>query len=200
MTGARAWIFLGVLVGLSLLVAGCGGGSRSPSVASLRTTTPNGASGSGAGRLAFAPPPGGAGIGTSISTTVGTAAGDRYAACMRAHGVPSFPGPDSTGTITITVSTSLDPGAPAFQQAEAACQHLLPAGRGPSTAMQERIEKTALAFASCMRAHGAPGYPDPTFSGGGVRQGFGPKDGIDPSSPAFQAAEKACRTQRSATG
>jgi hypothetical protein len=186
----------GALAMLALLLSACGGGSKSPSVASLVTTTSNSAGGNGASRLAFAPPPGGSAIGTSISTTVGTAAGVKYADCMRSHGVPSFPGPDSSGTITITVSTSLNPSAPLFQQAEAACQHLLPAGKGPSLAMQQRMRQGALAFAACMRTHGVPGYPDPTFSNGAVSQGYGPKDGVDPRSPVFRSAQKACQAAR----
>jgi hypothetical protein len=179
-----------VVAGLSLLLAGCGGGSSSPSVASLGTTASSGAASSS--RSVFDLPPGGASIGASISTTVGTAAGVEFTACMRAHGVPSFPDPDAHGTITITVSASLDPSSPAFRRAEADCRHLLPAEKGPSSTMMQRMRKNALAFAACMRSHGVPGYPDPTFSNGGVSQGYGPKDGVEPSSPTFRAARKAC--------
>ena len=49
----------------------------------------------------------------------------------------------------------------------------------------------------CMRSHGVPNFPDPTFQsgpGGGVGVGIkiGNGSGIDPSSPAFQAAQKEC--------
>jgi hypothetical protein len=47
-----------------------------------------------------------------------------------------------------------------------------------------------VAFSACMRSHGVPKFPDPS-SGGGVS--FGPGSGIDPSSPKFRAAEKACQ-------
>jgi hypothetical protein len=142
-------------------------------------------------------PPGGAGIGSSISTDVGTgAAGVTYTACMRSHGVPTFPDPDSKGTITITVSTSLNPGSPLFQRAVAACQHLLPAGKAPSPAAQQRMKAAALAFAACMRSHGVPNYPDPKFfASGGIAQSSGGK-GMDPNSPSFQAARKTCQSQR----
>jgi hypothetical protein len=46
-----------------------------------------------------------------------------------------------------------------------------------------------LTFSDCMRSHGVPSFPDP--SGGGIH--FGPGSGIDPSSPAFKAAQSACR-------
>lgn len=46
-----------------------------------------------------------------------------------------------------------------------------------------------LAFARCMRSHGVPNFPDPT-PGHGVQIGAG--SGVDPSSPAFQSAQKTC--------
>jgi hypothetical protein len=51
-------------------------------------------------------------------------------------------------------------------------------------------EATALAFASCMRSHGLPDFPDPQPGGGFVfRRGAG----VDPSSPAFKAAQAKCK-------
>jgi hypothetical protein len=177
---------------LALLAAGCGGGSKPPAVASLGHGAAGASSGAGSAG-AFAVPPGGAGDGSSISTQVGKAAGIRYAACMQSHGLPSFPEPNAQGEITITVTTSLDPGSPLFRSAAAHCQHLLPPGKGLNQAHQQRQRARVLAFAACMRAHGVPGYPDPTFGpGGAVSQGYGRADGIDSSSPIFQAAQKAC--------
>ena len=185
------------LASLALVAAGCGGSSKSPAVASLGTTTSNDA-GSGASNSsgAFSLPPG-AGIGASISTSLGTgAAGVKFTTCMRSHGVPNFPDPDAQGTITITVSASMNPSSPAFQRAVAACHHLIPsgseAGHTLSQAQQQQMKARVLAFAACMRSHRVPGYPDPTFSNGGVSQGYGPKTGVDPNSPIFQAAQKTC--------
>jgi hypothetical protein len=45
-----------------------------------------------------------------------------------------------------------------------------------------------LRFSECMRSHGVPSFPDPT--GQGIHIGRG--SGIDPSSPAFKAAQSAC--------
>jgi hypothetical protein len=42
----------------------------------------------------------------------------------------------------------------------------------------------SLAFARCMRANGVPNFPDPNGQSGQL----GPSSGIDPTSPAFQAA------------
>jgi hypothetical protein len=44
-------------------------------------------------------------------------------------------------------------------------------------------------FSECMRSHGVSNFPDPS-SGGGINIPNG--SGIDPQSPAFQSAQKAC--------
>lgn len=46
-----------------------------------------------------------------------------------------------------------------------------------------------LKLANCMRSHGVPNFPDPS-PGGGLR--ITPQSGIDPRSPAFQSAQRAC--------
>jgi hypothetical protein len=48
-------------------------------------------------------------------------------------------------------------------------------------------EAEALANAACMRSHGVPNFPDPTT------KGVVHLRGVDLSSPAFQAAQRACR-------
>jgi hypothetical protein len=44
-------------------------------------------------------------------------------------------------------------------------------------------------FSDCMRAHGLANFPDPS-AGGGIQ--INSSSGIDPQSPAFQSAQKAC--------
>jgi hypothetical protein len=183
------------LAGVALLLAGCGG-SSSPGVAKLKTTTPSGAnSGTGADSTLF--PADVAGSGGSMSTQVGTGrAAVKFSDCMRAHGVPRFPDPNAQGTLTITVSPALDPSSPLFQKAESDCGHLLPPAKGLSLAMQRRLKKGLLAFAACMRSHGLANYPDPKFGPGGmVSQGTSRSSGIDPNSPTYQAAQKACQSK-----
>jgi hypothetical protein len=51
----------------------------------------------------------------------------------------------------------------------------------------------ALAFSRCMRAHGLPNFPDPTSHGHGIQLSAAPDSGVDPQSPAFRAAQKACQ-------
>ena len=130
-----------------------------------------------------------------MSTQVGTgAAGVKFAACMRSHGVSTYPDPDDQGVITITVSVSLNPISPLFQKALAACHELLPPGKALSLARQQQMKKRLLAFAACMRTHGVPLYPDPTFGSGGTVSQKTSKSEADPSSPIVQAAQKACQS------
>jgi hypothetical protein len=48
-------------------------------------------------------------------------------------------------------------------------------------------------YSACMRSHGVPKFPDPKPSSGGMQLTIGPGVGIDPESPQFQAADKACK-------
>jgi hypothetical protein len=112
---------------------------------------------------------------------------------MRANGEPDFPDPNGQGVIQ---GSGIDPQSSAFQKAQKACAKDLGGGRAPSPAQQAKAQADALAFSQCMRSHGVPDFPDPTFSsGGGIRislraHGAG---GLDPNSPIFQKAQKTCQ-------
>jgi hypothetical protein len=60
----------------------------------------------------------------------------------------------------------------------------------PSGANAQKHFDDALKYSQCMRSHGVANFPDPN-TGGGISISSG--SGIDPASPQFQAAEKACR-------
>jgi len=49
------------------------------------------------------------------------AQGLSYARCVRAHGVPNFPDPDSTGRIPDPATVGINQGSPKFQAANQAC-------------------------------------------------------------------------------
>ena len=57
------------------------------------------------------------------------------------------------------------------------------------TATGARSDSPALQFAGCMRAHGVPSFPDPSGGGGGSNLSG---TGLNPQSPAFKSAHKAC--------
>jgi hypothetical protein len=55
---------------------------------------------------------------------------------------------------------------------------------GSGSAGNESTGSYSVAFAECMRAHGVPKFPNPNGSEGQL----GPDSGVNPASPAFQAA------------
>jgi hypothetical protein len=184
-SGRRASIAALAVVGassalLAAVAAGCGGGSSGAGVAQIGTTT-TGKSGS--------------------SSSGGSGKGDpaAFSACMRKNGVPNFPDPDSNGNIRITGGQDrsggkfgLDASSPQFKKAQQACRKYAPNGGRVSPQEEAKMEQQALRFSQCMRAHGVTKFPDPQFqSGGGTLMKIG-KD-VNPDSPQFQVAQKACR-------
>jgi hypothetical protein len=156
-----------------------------------------------AGALAVAALATGCGSGSSKATAAASTSQSRYrqlvsfSECMRTHGVPNFPDPvqNANGGAGLEIrgdpGTGLDPRSPAFQSAQQACKKLLPNGGTPRQ-LTAGDKQQFLKFAACMRTHGVPNFPDPTFSGGGARIKIG-GSGVSPSSPAFKSAQQSCR-------
>jgi hypothetical protein len=171
---AVAGLALAALASLALIAAGCGGGSSGSSVAQAPTSTtetqPSQSEGSEDG-----------------ATTGNPAA---FSACMRSHGVPKFPDPDSTGRIPLRAGpgTGIDPESSQFKAAANACRKLAPEERPPSPAEQAQDRAQLLRFSACMRSHGLPQFPDPTPSGLKINR----NSGIDLESAQFKTAQKAC--------
>lgn len=207
---SSTWVGLtGLAALIGLLLAGCGGTPSRDSIASLshaetstsaRSSAPVG-TGAGGGR-------GGGGGGPSLNSSSGGGSGFaiggggysqalRYAACMRSHGLQDFPDPSSDGGFQISSGRGIDPGSSQFQAAQKACRKfLLRGGQPPSPAQQAKAVANMLKYAQCMRAHGLPSFPDPQVMGGGVIMRLGSKgghSGVDPTTPQFQAAQKACQ-------
>ncbi|MGA7704325.1 MAG: hypothetical protein WB998_05455 [Solirubrobacteraceae bacterium] len=186
---------LAVLATATLLVGGCGGSSSSSGVAHLGSNASSGAD-----------PTGGSSSPESESSASAQQKMIAFSHCMRTHGVPEFPEP-SEGRLLVHSSdhnghvTGVNPQSAQFQAASKACAKLSPkGGKPPSPAEQAKMQEQALKFSQCMRTHGVPSFPDPEFSKTGVGVGIrigGKKGGpsrIDPSSPQFQAAQKACQS------
>jgi hypothetical protein len=139
------------------------------------------------------------GTGTSAAA-VGSNQALKFSDCMRANGVPNFPDPGAGGGIQISPGSGLNPQSPAFQAAQKACRKLLPGG-GPGPRKPSKAQfAAALAFATCMRSHGLPHFPDPLASvpaGSGPiislrGMMFQPGPDLDPRSPGFQQAASHC--------
>ncbi|MGH2972829.1 MAG: hypothetical protein ACRDNM_08635 [Gaiellaceae bacterium] len=188
MTRALALLFI---LSLGLVAGGCGGGGKSPSVASLGssgTTTTNGATQSAAPSIGAASGSGGGNLIMKMQD------GAKFAACMRKNGVPNFPDPSATGVVTINGSSGIDPSSPKFRSAQQTCRKVLPNGGQPSPQQIAKAQQAALKFSACMRSNGLKDFPDPTFRNGGVSMSLrgGPGSDLDPSSPLFEKAQRAC--------
>jgi len=157
---------------LSLLAGGCGGGG-SPRVANVASSTT-------------------AATTTAATTTqVGTPASAlAFARCMRAHGIPNWPDPNSQGffdksklrTIGLNKSRVI-----ALEQGP--CNIPLPSG-GQSQTITPADRADYLKAATCMRAHGFPAFPDPTFQNNNVQTNI--PSSVDQNSPRFRSAAETC--------
>lgn len=160
---ARAVVVMIGIVSAALLAAACGGAHPS-------STGPNGSSTVG---------------GSSTSSKLLA-----YARCMRAHGVPDFPDPDSSGMIPQDQVKNLTTSPSVFRAADGHCQYLYPTLPGINAPFSTAQKQDYLQAAACMRSHGVPDFPDPVFSGSQVQLPIPP--GVDTNSPQFNQARQTC--------
>ncbi len=173
----RPLAVLAALAASSVLLAACGGAPAHHGVASLgnakTTTTQSGA--------------------PAASGSSGSMEGQllKYAVCMRAHGVSDFPDPAPSPLggygfhYHATPGSDLDPNSPQNLSATKACQKYVPAGLANLTHAQ--MMANGAKWTDCMRAHGEPDFPEPNS------QGL-IEITLDPNSPQFQKAAKACQS------
>jgi hypothetical protein len=117
-----------------------------------------------------------------------------YAHCIRAHGIPDYPDPNSQGQFIVQNGSALPSVSAAVANAAAkACQKLLPPSmaQGPPSGSsgQGSGRSSQLKFSECMRSHGEPNYPDPASNGSITLP-----SGMNAESPQFRNAEKACQS------
>jgi hypothetical protein len=174
----RAGLIVVALLGNGALVAACGSGSSGSGVASLGKTTTTGLTAAQSGSAASR---------ERIALT--------YINCMRTHGEPNMPDPNGTGSsvhISITPGSGVNPNSPQFTRATNACKHLLPSGgasQGSSITAADQADY--LKAVVCMRSHGVPDFPDPSFQNGSVS--FSIRRPLDPSSPQYKRALATCQ-------
>jgi hypothetical protein len=168
-------------IALGLAVAGCSGGSTSPAAAtagSQPTTTALPAEGSG----------------SSGASPLAQAVA--YSQCIRSHGVPNFPDPVQTPSGGYGYRThGIDPNSAVFQGALQACKALPSPWNSTGAQLSSAQQQAWLSWAQCIRAHGLPDFPDPTFSGSEVHD-----SGVGSNSPQLQSAMGACTSQRPSVG
>jgi len=149
----------------SLFAAGCGAGG-SPGVASGASSTTAATAGTQNGALAFA-------------------------RCMRSHGLPKWPDPTSGGVFDKTVLRQTGYSVSQVRAAEdGACNHLLGGAshQGPTITAADRADY--LKAAACMRSHGFPDFPDPTFQNNNVQTNI--PSSIDQDASRFRSAAMIC--------
>jgi hypothetical protein len=117
---------------------------------------------------------------------------ERFARCVRSHGVPNFPNPAvAPHAYKDAFSTQSAPFAAAYRT----CGHLLPPGsqhHNQDSPQRTHAQVVALlAFAHCLRGHGYPSFPDPTTAGQLTREMLA-KAGIDLHDTAVVRAADAC--------
>lgn len=136
------------------------------------------------------------------NTTAAAQTGVKFAACMRANGVPEFPDPSGSGQITIDEianGTSLDTNSPAFTRALGACKRLEPAGfEGGTRSIQQ--QSAALRFAQCIRANGVSDFPDPAAGQPLVDTNHIPSASTSSGMSILNAAMRSCSALGAAAG
>lgn len=145
-----------------------------------------------------------AACGASYEASSGTGSGAgspalKFADCIRARGVPSFPDPTAGGG-GFNLGPGIHPQSPAFKTARQACAKLTPRGRSGGVQATESQFLAALRFAKCMRGHGFPRFPDPTRFDSppgpililGHNLFFRVSPSFDPTSPPVKGAVAAC--------
>ena len=115
-----------------------------------------------------------------------------YSRCMRSHGVPKFPDPNSSGAFPKVTAQQVGVSSTQFQAAQNQCRSLLPNGGGGASQTQvQQWMSGMLKFAQCMRAHAVPNWPDPVLDAGGNPEFY--LDGkIDQNSPQVKSKIHGC--------
>ena len=116
-----------------------------------------------------------------------------FARCMRENGV-NIPDPGAGGgPQRIRLGKGISPQV--VERATTTCRDKT-GGGPPELSEEDRAEfrDAALKFARCMRSNGVD-VPDPQVGGGGgvILRKAPRAGGVNPGSPSFQRAEKACR-------
>jgi hypothetical protein len=141
------------------------------------------------------------GAGTAGASHSFVADAYRYSACMRSHGVPSFPDPHVVANSPGHQAIGIHPfdksiiNTPQFKAAREACKGIMPgpenANPKEATEHEHARAKYMLAFAQCLRSHGVNGFPDPNAQGE-LNPATVHAAGVDLQAPAFLLAAKSC--------
>ena len=194
---SRRRLLAGAVLTSVVLLAGCGGSSNGPGIASVSSTTTSttssparpGAATTSRSRSA-----------TTSSSTSGAvlpkgSAGEslvEWASCMRSHGDPDQPDPtiDAHGGIDVSIPGTAAALSSEVHDGSAPCDEYLAAASAALRAGARNLtppdQDALVEYSECMRANGVPRYPDP---GTGETTNL---NGIDMNSPFFVRANDVC--------
>jgi hypothetical protein len=128
------------------------------------------------------------GAGTNPTASASSSADPvRFAKCMREHGITWFTDP-GTGAKPSPPSNVDDDKVDAARRA---CQQYAPGGPAAPPSLDPAVQERLLRHSKCMRENGVPNFPDMPTDGSGISLS---QLGIDPKSPAYQAAQKKCQS------
>ena len=203
---SRARLLAVAAVASGVLVAGCGGSSNGPSVASVTSTTTSRTSSAPSTGAVSTASSGGAAASRS-STTTGPRKSSpalllvEWASCMRSHGDPNQA--DPTVTANKLIAIPWNPAIPGGYNGTykggqgnsgpgqycrtylAAAASALRGGRP-----EKRPDPAAMVkLAECMRANGVPDFPDPAANGSLILPGNPDQNA---NNPTFQNASRVC--------
>ena len=196
--GGLAPIAAAAAIGL----AACGGGSGSPHVANLGTSTTLATSSGNRG--------GSGSSSTALPSSNPTQLLDEWAACMRAHGDPGQADPtiDASKVIHLTWNDAIPGGIYGTNkggQGNAGpgqyCRTYIDTAETDLQGgqnQQQPSQAQLLKFSQCMRANGIPDFPDP--SNGGLSFNRGAGGDLNPSNPVFQNASTLCAQKTGVPG
>lgn len=116
-----------------------------------------------------------------------------FAQCLRRNGVTNFPDPQPNGAVMLYPG-QVDVTGTTYKKAEAACKEYAPTGTrmdpppnaapGPGGQQPPQGQPDVTKYVQCMRQNGEPNFPSPDAQG--------QFSGVDITTPAFKAAQKAC--------
>lgn len=166
---------LAAATGLALLTA-CGGSTSSSGTSSSGSASSAGGTSS-----------------TSAGGASSTYVSDKLslARCLRSHGVPNYPDPNAAGEEPPGSKQLIS--TPQGQAAVGACTYWSSRIHNDVAAQNQVVQVEYVRFAECMRTHGLPEFPDPSYAEGRLEFVLSAsQDGFDPHSPQVLAKARAC--------
>ena len=168
------------------LIAACGGSSGG-GVAQINTST---ASSNPSNPTSSGCSPSGCSSASASASLEAKAL--NYAGCMRSHGLTDFPDPTVGSNGLPNFSIDVNAQSTQYKAAQQACKKDLPDLGLTTPAEKAAADTEALKYVACMRSHDEPDFPDP--NGQGVIKITNPTGVLEPNSPQYLQAAKACQS------